>query len=270
MSYPALFSWLDVFRLTKTAVFCLLFLPGPALNSAKAQTAEGSQVDFQKGLEAFSNQWYAQAFDLWSQAEAPQWSGDWCGYTAQAAWKAGKPAEAIRWAYRGLRVEPTHAGLRKELKFMLSSQQLTSEMPLEPPHLFWQTSIDTLGQWAVLWLWVALCILLGHHLLPIPAKVRRLFPAFFGLLLLLSLSFFGLAWGRYLWMHRTEAVTALSSVVLRDAPEDTAQEIQRLKVGQRLRCIETKQEWHKVRLTNEVSGWVRSDQLLPILPESKP
>ncbi len=268
MSYLALFSLWDFLRKSKAAFLCLLMV-GLVLNPAKAQLPESSQIDFKTGLEAYANQWYAQAFELWSKAEPEQWSGDWCGYAAQAAWKSGKPAEAIRWAYRGLRVEPQHTALRQELKFMLSSQQLTSEMPLEPPQLFWQISIDRLGRWALVFLWLALALLVGHHLLPTRIKLRRFLPYVFGLSLVLSLAVFGLAWGRYLWMHRNEAVAAVSSVVLKDTPDNRGQEVQRLKAGQRVRLVEKQQEWYRVRLSNEISGWIRSEELLPILPESE-
>ena len=267
MSFYRFFSWFTFWGILPGIVLLALLVPSVS-TPAHAQPLPPHNVDFQQGLESFSNQWYAQAFELWSKAKPNQWSGDWCGYTAQAAWKSGKPAEAICWAYRGLRVEPNHTALRQELHFMLSSQQLISEMPPEPPNLFWQISIDALGRRAVLLLWLAWLVLIGHHLLPQRIKFRRIFPFAFGLLLFLSLSLFGLAWGRYFWTHGKEAVAAVSSTALKAAPEHNAQEIQRLKAGQRVRLVDKQQEWHKVRLTNEVSGWVRTEELLPILPEA--
>lgn len=249
-----------------TLLLCCLF----QLNLF-AQTETDFQLAFQKGNEAFTNQDFEKAANIYEQILAKgQTSFELYYNLGNAYFRLNEIPKSILNYERALQIKPHHSDAQYNLK--LANQRTIDQISKTPPFFLIQWWINWRGllsstAWSILTIIFAFiaCVGLVFWQLGESRKTKKIgFIVGFvclGLMILLGLT----AWQRYTYEHNSNmAILFTKEYHLKSGADDSSPDVILLHEGTKVELLDKIGLWYKVRLPNGEQGWLPIESLVKI------
>lgn len=236
-----------------------------------AQTEMDFQLAFQKGNEAFTNQEFENAADIYEQIlEKGQISFELYYNLGNAYFRLNEIPKSILNYERALQIKPHHNDARYNLK--LANQRTIDQITKTPPFFLIQWWINWRGLlsstiWSVLTILMAFiaCVSSAFWQLGNSRKSKKIgfiigFAAL-GLTILLSLT----AWQRFVYEDDNDmAILFAKEYPLKSGADDSSPNVLLLHEGTKVELLDKIGLWRKVRLPNGEQGWLPIESLVQI------
>lgn len=240
-------------------------------SNLSAQSVDDFQSAFQKGNEAFTNQEFEKAANIYEQIVAKgQTSFELYYNLGNAYFRLNEVSKSILNYERALLIKPHHSNAKYNLK--LANQRTNDQISPTPPFFLIQWWINWRGLlsstlWSILAIILAFitCGSLSIWQLGNSRKAKKIgfligF-ACLGLTILLGLT----AWQRYTYEQNSNmAILFAKEYALKSGADDSSPDILILHEGTKVELLDKIGLWHKVRLPNGEQGWLPVESLVKI------
>lgn len=174
--------------------------------------------------------------------------------------------ESILYYEKALKLDPGN----QKAKHNLQLAYLKSDNQIEPiPQLFfvewWHQLLayrnaSSWAKWAVFFAWVSVALFIFSRL----KEIRALkYMGWISLILCLSLAFLSFQKNNYDRSHQY-AIVMTKEVALRETPNQKAEEVLVAFEGLKIEVVDSVDEWTKVQLEDETSGWIQTANIAKI------
>lgn len=236
-----------------------------------AQTETEFQSVFQKGNEAFTNQEFEKAANIYEQILAKEQISFELYYNlGNAYFRLNEIPKSILNYERALQIKPHHSDTQYNLK--LANQRTIDQISKTPPFFLVQWWINWRGLfsstiWAILTILMAFvaCTGLAFWQLGESRKIKKIgFIVGFGCLalsILLGLT----AWQRFSYEQNSNmAILFTKEYPLKSGADDSSPDVLLLHEGTKVELLDKIGLWNKVRLPNGEQGWLPVESLVKI------
>jgi tetratricopeptide (TPR) repeat protein len=252
---------------TLVIILSLIFTCG----MANADTAAGQ---FKKANEAYAAKDFARARDMYQALADSGYQSPELYYNLGNAWyKEGAVAEAILYLEKARKLDPGNEDIDFNLK--IANLRVADKIEAAPElalvkkvkDFFGARSSGRWGMWAIVLLWAAL-VTGAVFLFTRNGLVKRI--CFFSGLLLLGLSFtfLGIAWGRYgAETNSRHAIVFATNTYVKSAPDQQSVDLFILREGVKVQLLDLSGNWQKIKVPDakgDKVGWIPKEHVRAI------
>jgi tetratricopeptide (TPR) repeat protein len=236
-----------------------------------AQTETDFQSAFQKGNEAFTNQEFEKAANIYEQILAKgKVSFELYYNLGNAYFRLNEIPRSILNYERALQIKPQHGDAQYNLK--LANQRTIDQISKTPPFFLIQWWINWRGLfsstiWSILTIFLAFiaCAGLVFWQLGESRKTKKIGFIVGFACLALSILFSLTAWQRFAYEQNSDkAILFIKEYPLKSGADDSSPDILLLHEGTKVELLDKIGLWQKVRLPNGEQGWLPVEGLVKI------
>lgn len=239
----------------------VLFLLGGTVNGF----AQNAQSEFQKANEAYSDQNYDEAIELYKRALNQGESAKVYYNLGNAYFKQQKIAQAILNYERALRLEPGGEDIKHNLEVARSyTADEIEELPQTQVTQWWNSVVKKIGPNTWAWITVLLvflgCAFLALYFLGNSSFQKK--TGFFTGIVLIALAI--LSWQFSVTTLKSAqsddfAIITTPKVNVLSAPDKEAGTVFVLHEGTKIELRQEDEQWYEIRIANGNVGWIRTE-----------